>query len=58
MYLLPLAGLLTLLMHTKFQLFEMAWSYSVWLEALAIMPQLHLLRKQGEVIQFKCIKIG
>ena len=48
-YLLPLAGILTILIHTSWEVFEMTWSYSIWLEAFAIMPQLHLLRKQGEV---------
>ena len=29
--------------------FEIAWAASVWLEALAIIPQLVLLRKRGVV---------
>ena len=29
---------LTLILHTKFTTFEMIWSFSIWLEALAIIP--------------------
>jgi len=29
--------------------FEMVWAFSIYLEAVAIMPQLFLLQKQGEV---------
>ena len=29
--------------------FEMVWAFSIYLEALAILPQLFLLQKQGEV---------
>ena len=49
LYLLPLAAVLTLIIHTEFSIFEMIWSYSIWLEAFAIMPQLYLLQKLGEV---------
>ena len=49
LYLLPAAGILTLLIHTKFQLFELSWSFSIWLEALAILPQLKMLTKMQEV---------
>ncbi len=48
-YLLPLAGILALFIHTSWEPFELIWSFSIWLEAFAIMPQLHLLRKLGEV---------
>ena len=47
-YLLPLAGILTLIIHASWEPFELVWSFSIWLEAFAIMPQLHLLRKLGE----------
>jgi hypothetical protein len=32
------ALLLALIIHTDFQVFEMSWSFSIWLEALAILP--------------------
>jgi len=38
LYLVPAAAILTLLIHTKFELFEMSWSFSIWLEALSILP--------------------
>ena len=49
MYLLPLAGILALIIHQEFSPFELVWAYSIWLEAFAIMPQLHLLQHLGEV---------
>lgn len=38
-----------MIIHTRWEAFELIWSYSVWLESFAIMPQLYLLRKLGEV---------
>ena len=32
------ALILTLLVHTEFTLFEISWSFSIWLEAIAIIP--------------------
>merc|ERR1711968_59567 len=32
-----------------YSLFEMVWAFSIYLEAVAILPQLFLLQKQGEV---------
>jgi len=29
--------------------FEMAWAFSIYLEAVAVMPQLHMVQKHGEV---------
>jgi len=46
---LPAAGVLAILIHTKFALFELSWSFSIWLEALAILPQLKMLTKMQEV---------
>jgi len=40
---------LTAIIHTKFSLFEMGWSFSIWLEALAIIPQLRMVTKLNEV---------
>lgn len=44
-----MAGLFTLFLHISWSPFELSRSYSMWVEAFAILPQLHLLRKQGEV---------
>ena len=49
MYLLPLAAILTLVIYTKWGIFELLRSYSIWLEAFAIIPQLFLLQLMGEV---------
>ncbi|ORZ38092.1 putative HDEL sequence binding protein [Catenaria anguillulae PL171] len=46
-YLLAGAGAVTLFIHSKFTFMELTWSYSIWLEAVAIMPQLHQLTKTG-----------
>ena len=35
--------------HSGTHAFEMSWSYSIWLEALAIYPQLHMIMKIKEV---------
>lgn len=48
-YVLPAAAILALLIHKKFRLFELSWSFSIWLEALAILPQLKMLTKMQEV---------
>ena len=32
------AGVLALLIHTDFEPFELSWSFSIWLESLAIVP--------------------
>ena len=42
-----LCGLLVNQDH--YSLFEMVWAFSIYLEAVAILPQLFLLQKQGEV---------
>ena len=38
-----------------YSLFEMVWAFSIYLEAVAILPQLFLLQKQGEVHAEKLI---
>ena len=48
-YVIPVALFLTAIIHTKFSFFEMAWSFSIWLEALAIIPQLRMVTKLQEV---------
>lgn len=42
-----IAGLLINQNHREW--FEMVWAFSIYLEAVAILPQLFLLQKQGEV---------
>jgi len=49
-YLLGPCALLGLLINQDhYSPFEMVWAFSIYLEAVAILPQLFLLQKQGEV---------
>ncbi|EGR28899.1 hypothetical protein IMG5_166930 [Ichthyophthirius multifiliis] len=47
-FIYPGAALLTLFIHTEFSLFELSWSYSIWLESLAIIPQLYMIQRSKE----------
>jgi len=33
-----------LIFHEQLTIFEVMWSFSIWLEAVAVMPQVHMLR--------------
>ena len=49
-YLLGPCALLGILINQDhYSPFEMVWAFSIYLEAVAILPQLFLLQKQGEV---------
>lgn len=37
-FIYPAALVLALILHSDFTLFDFSWSYSIWLEALAIIP--------------------
>jgi ER lumen protein retaining receptor len=43
---------LTLIIHTQFSPWEMTWSFSLWLESVAIMPQINILSKFGGADSF------
>lgn len=45
-----LAGpaILALLFHLEFTILEILWSFSIFLEAIAILPQMFLLQRMGE----------
>lgn len=45
-----LAGpaVLALLFHLEFTILEILWSFSIFLEAIAILPQMFLLQRMGE----------
>ena len=45
----PCALLGVLINQDHYSPFEMVWAFSIYLEAVAILPQLFLLQKQGEV---------
>ena len=41
----PGVAVITLLIHTEFEIIELLWSYSLWLEAVAFIPQIIILNK-------------
>ena len=43
--LLPAALVFTLIINSGWDMWEMAWSYSLWLEAVAFIPQIVMLNK-------------
>lgn len=43
------AVVLTMIIHKSFLPIELLWSYSQWLEAFAILPQLMMINKMGNV---------
>ncbi|KAL0305591.1 UNVERIFIED_CONTAM: ER lumen protein-retaining receptor A [Sesamum radiatum] len=47
--LVGLSFLLALLVHEKFSFQEILWAFSIYLEAVAILPQLVLLQRSGNV---------
>jgi ER lumen protein retaining receptor len=40
---------MALIINQRFTPFEIIWSFSIWLEAVAILPQLFMLQRRGEV---------
>ncbi|ROW00617.1 hypothetical protein VSDG_03280 [Cytospora chrysosperma] len=47
-YLLAGAAVLAILLPYKYTLSEILWAFSIWLESVAIMPQLFMLQRTGE----------
>jgi ER lumen protein retaining receptor len=47
-YLLAGSALLAILFPYKYTLVEVLWAFSIWLEAVAILPQLFMLQRTGE----------
>ncbi|XP_031493725.1 ER lumen protein-retaining receptor A-like [Nymphaea colorata] len=48
-FLVAASFLLALLVHEKFTIREVFWAFSIYLEAVAILPQLVLLQRSGNV---------
>ena len=46
--LLGIPAVLALLFHVHFTVDEVLWSYSIFLESVAILPQMFLLQRTGE----------
>lgn len=47
-YIVGPAALLGLIFNIKFTFIEITWSFSIWLESVAILPQLFMLQRTGE----------
>ncbi|KAK3344166.1 ER lumen protein retaining receptor-domain-containing protein [Lasiosphaeria hispida] len=47
-YLLGGAAVLAVLFPYQYSLWEMLWAFSIWLESVAILPQLFMLQRTGE----------
>lgn len=47
-YLIGPSIILGLIFNYRFSLTEILWSFSIWLEAVAILPQLFMLQRTGE----------
>jgi len=47
-YLLGGAAVLAILMPYKYTFTEILWAFSIWLESVAILPQLFMLQRTGE----------
>lgn len=52
MFIYPAVALMTILVHTTNRyngFWDISWTFSVWLEAVAIIPQLYIVYKKREV---------
>ncbi|KAK4115487.1 ER lumen protein retaining receptor [Canariomyces notabilis] len=47
-YLLGFAAVLAVLFPYKYTVLEVCWAFSIWLESVAILPQLFMLQRTGE----------
>ncbi|TYJ57751.1 hypothetical protein B9479_001605 [Cryptococcus floricola] len=47
-YILGPVAVLALIFNYEFTPFEITWSFSIWLESVAILPQLFMLQRTGE----------
>jgi ER lumen protein retaining receptor len=47
-YLLGGSAILAILFPHKYTAFEICWAFSIWLESVAILPQLFMLQRTGE----------
>ncbi|KAI7906077.1 putative ERD2-ER lumen protein-retaining receptor [Cokeromyces recurvatus] len=47
-YLILFAGVLSVLLCYEYSVVEILWSFSIWLESVAILPQLFMLQRTGE----------
>jgi len=48
-FILVPCAILALLINSEFTIMEILWTFSIYLEAIAVLPQLFLLQRTGEV---------
>ena len=47
-YLVPPVAVISLIFTYAYTPFELTWAFSIWLESVAILPQLFMLQRTGE----------
>lgn len=47
-YLIGSSALMALIFHLRFNVTELLWSFSIWLESVAILPQLFMIQRTGK----------
>ena len=55
-FIYPAVALMTILIHTTNRyngFWDISWTFSVWLEAVAIVPQLYIVYKKRQVLILK-----
>ena len=50
--LIPFALIMSLIINSKFDYWEIIWSFSLWLESVAILPQINILLQKNGVEKF------
>lgn len=51
-YLIPVALVLTLIIHKDMSWWGLTWSFSLWLESLAVFPQISIIAKTGGTFSY------
>ncbi len=51
-YLIPFALVMTLLIHRDFSWWGLTWSFSLWLESVAVFPQISIIAKTNGVFSY------
>ena len=51
-YLIPFAIIMTLLINKSYSLWGLVWSFSLWLESVAVFPQISIIAKTNGVFSY------
>jgi len=51
-YLIPFAAVMTLLINKNYSLWGLIWSFSLWLESVAVFPQISIIAKTNGVFSY------